>query len=209
MNVFEPPSERERLARVYADMPDAALEDLASHPSTLTDVAREVLRNEIARRALEIAFIDSSPSVRHHELVTIRRFRDLPDALLAKSVLESAEIECLLADDIIIRMNWFWSYAMGQIKARVRDADAAASDELLRMNETPPAFIEFQGIGEYDQERCPNCGSFGASHDELLRVTYLMLFLFWLFAFVPAIPFRRRGWICHSCGHRWPDNEGH
>lgn len=139
-------------------------------------------------------------------LVTIRRFRDLPDALLAKSVLESAEIECFLADDNIVSMDWFWSYAMGEIKVLVRGTDAASSDEILKLNENPPEFIEFGGVKEYAQARCPSCQSFDAWHDELLRAAYVTILLFWFFNVVPVIPFRRRGWTCHACGHRWSDD---
>jgi hypothetical protein len=146
-----------------------------------------------------------SDPVRDPKLVTIRRFRDLPDALLAKSVLESAEVECFLADDIIIRMNWLWSYAVGEIKVRVRDTDAASSDDILKLNENPPEFIDFGGIGEYVQERCPNCRSFDVHHNELTRAAYATLIFSLFFIQLLWYPLRRCGWTCHACGHRWSD----
>ncbi|HEY6466031.1 MAG TPA: hypothetical protein VIY69_08575 [Candidatus Acidoferrales bacterium] len=145
----------------------------------------------------------SSGPIRDPRLVTIRRFRDLPDALLAKSVLESAEIECFLADDIIIRMDWFWSYAVGEVKLRVRDTDVAFSDEVLKLNENPPEFIEFGGLGEYAQERCPTCRSFDVHHDELTRAAYATLISTLFLIQLLWYPLRRRGWTCHACGHRW------
>src|SRR6202020_2478284 len=39
------------------------------------------------------------------ELVTVRKFRDLPEALLAKGSLESAGIECFLADENLVRLG--------------------------------------------------------------------------------------------------------
>ena len=39
--------------------------------------------------------------------VTIRAFRDLPEALLAKGSLESAGIDCFLVDDNMVRLDWF------------------------------------------------------------------------------------------------------
>lgn len=141
----------------------------------------------------------SPPFTDYPKLVTIRRFRDVPDALLAKSVLESAEIECFLADDIVVRMNWFWSYAVGQIKVRVRDSDAAASDEILNANKKPPESIDFGAAAVYEQSRCPNCQSFDLWHDELARAAYITLLIFWFFSFIPAIPFRRTGWRCRNC----------
>lgn len=40
------------------------------------------------------------------DMVAIRRFRDLPEALLAKGSLESAGIECALTDENMVRMDW-------------------------------------------------------------------------------------------------------
>ena len=65
------------------------------------------------------------------DLLTIRQFRDLPEALLAKSVLDSAGIECFLGDDNLIRMDWLWSNLLGGIKLRVRQEDAIVASRLL------------------------------------------------------------------------------
>jgi hypothetical protein len=65
------------------------------------------------------------------DLLTIRQFRDLPQALLAKSVLDSAGIECFLGDDNLIRMDWLWSNLLGGIKLRVRQEDALVASRLL------------------------------------------------------------------------------
>jgi hypothetical protein len=40
------------------------------------------------------------------DLVTIRQFSDMSEALLAKGCLESAGIECFLADVNVTRMEW-------------------------------------------------------------------------------------------------------
>lgn len=65
------------------------------------------------------------------ELVTIGKYRDLPEALLAKGSLESAGIECFLSDDNVVRMDWFWSNLMGGVKLNVRTEDADAALEIL------------------------------------------------------------------------------
>jgi len=44
-------------------------------------------------------------------MVTVRQFRDLPEALLARDSLVSAGIEAELADDNMVRMDWFISNA--------------------------------------------------------------------------------------------------
>jgi hypothetical protein len=61
----------------------------------------------------------------------------LPEALLAKSVLDSAGIECFLGDDNLIRMDWLWSNLLGGIKLRVRQEDALVAARLLE-GEDPP-----------------------------------------------------------------------
>lgn len=73
--------------------------------------------------------------------MTIRQFRDLPEAILARGVLESAGIETFLADDNIVRMDWFISNLVGGIKLKVRKEDLEAANEVLQApvpGELPP-----------------------------------------------------------------------
>ncbi|HKV78230.1 MAG TPA: hypothetical protein VJP02_08835 [Candidatus Sulfotelmatobacter sp.] len=65
------------------------------------------------------------------ELVTIRVFRDLPEALLAKGSLDSSGIQCALMDDNMVRLDWFISNLLGGIKLKVKAEDADAADEIL------------------------------------------------------------------------------
>jgi hypothetical protein len=195
--------ERQRLARAYAAMPDVQLEDLASVAFSLTSIALDALKDEISRRGLNVVVVenasDDGPLPR---LVTIRRFRDLPDALLAKSVLESAQIECFLADEVVIRMDWLWSYALGQIKLHVRDAHASSADEVLKASAAPLERFDVPGVGEYEQPRCPNCKSLNLCHDPLTRAAYASFLssLFIAFFLLLLWPVRRFGWNCRDCG---------
>ncbi len=67
----------------------------------------------------------------NERFVVPRRFRDMPDAFLFGSILDSAETECCLADENTIRMDWFWSNFLGGIKLCVRKADADEASSLL------------------------------------------------------------------------------
>jgi len=201
--------ERQRLARTYAAMPDAQLEDLASAAFSLTSIAIDALKDEINRRGLNIVVVDVAPQHGPSpRLLTIRRFRDLPDALLAQSVLESAEIESFLADDIVIRMDWLWSYPLGEIKLRVRDGDASSGDEILKPSEKPLERFDVPGVGEYVQPRCPNCDSLDLRHDPLARAAYATFFssLFVAFFLLFFRPARRFGWECLNCG-TWAEED--
>jgi len=43
------------------------------------------------------------------QFVNLLRIRDLPLALLLKSILDSEGIECYLSDENLVRMDWLWS----------------------------------------------------------------------------------------------------
>jgi hypothetical protein len=96
-------------------MEDAELEKVAIDFLSLTEPAKGALRSEMAKRELtpadEIA-ADHAREIAESEArkpLMIRRYRDLPEAAIAKSVLDSARIDCFLADDNLVRLDWFYS----------------------------------------------------------------------------------------------------
>src|ERR1700678_254219 len=196
--------ERRRLAANYAGMTDGELQRLARHAESLTELAWDALEDEMDRRHLECGG-DSAPEPRQEmevqELVTIRQFRDLPEALLAKGSLESAGIECFLADENLVRLDWFISNFIGGIKLNVRTADEVNARQLL--DEPILEGIYVQGIGLYEQPRCPECKSLDVNFQELDRpIAYMSAFLR-----VP-MPVQRSGWHCHGCDAEWDDDSG-
>lgn len=190
---------RRRLEHEYARKTDAELKGLADAGSSLTDIAREVLRAEITRRGLSISVLDEVPSPSPAPvplLPIVRVYRDLPDALIAQSILDSAGIECFLFDENIVRLNWLWSYAVHGIQLRVADEDAADAAQLLDQ----PRLESFQvgGVGTWVEPRCPNCQSFDISFRPLIKlVAYGLLF------FQLTVPAKRPAWRCASCRHEW------
>ncbi len=193
--------ERRRLAANYAGMTDGELRRLARSAESLTELACDALEDEIDRRHLEFAD-DATPEPRQEmeirELVTIRQFRDLPEALLAKGSLESAGIECFLADENLVRLDWFISNFIGGIKLNVRVQDAGNAQKLL--DEPILEGLYVQGIGLYEQPRCPKCQSLDVNFQELDRpIAYMSAFLR-----VP-MPVQRTGWRCHACDAEWED----
>ena len=134
------------------------------------------------------------------KLVTIRKFRDLPEALLAKGSLESAGIEALLADDNVIRLDWFWSNLMGGIKLQVDPEDSEKANEFL--DQPIPEGFDVVGVGDYQQPRCPRCQSLDVGFQELDKpVAYVSAYL------GMPIPWTRRAWRCHACHAEWEENE--
>ena len=195
----DPEQERQRLAHLYSGMTPEELEKVAADGVDLTDVARETLNTEITRRGLAIA-VTEGPTVEDvfeaRDLVPIRRFRDLLEALLAKGSLEASGIECFLIDDNMVRMDWFISNLLGGVKLAVNQEDAEAANAIL--DKPMPETLDVEGFGEYEQPRCPECQSLDVSFEQLNRkVAYTSAWLG-----VP-IPLHTNAWTCRSCGHRW------
>lgn len=200
--VFTPHSDEEhkRVARVYSAMCDEELEKLAATGFDLSDEARQALEAEIGRRGLNLA-LAPPPGIDVYELndlVTLRKFRDLPEALLAKGSLESAGIESYLADDNMVRMNWFISNFLGGIKLQVHAEDVEAALQIL--NHPIPKTLEIEGMGECEQPRCPKCQSLDVGYRELDKLASYGS----AYVGVP-IPVHNKAWTCHACHNEWED----
>lgn len=193
---------RERITAIYAGMSDDELEKIAKSGDELSDIALQALESEIARRGITVA-IAPPPGFDVYELndlATLRKFRDLPEALLAKGSLESAGIQAYLADDNMIRLDWFYSNLLGGIKLKVQPEDVDAATEIL--NQPIPETIDVDGVGEYEQPKCPACGSLDVAFRELNEfVSYGSAYLG-----VP-VPIHKKAWTCHACRHEWKDAE--
>jgi putative signal transducing protein len=200
MPPINPQNEREQYARVYAGMPDLQLADLAQEAYNLTEYARQALRAELAKRGLNVPLADSphgGPLAA--KLVTIARFRDLWEADLVRIVLESANVKCFLLDENIVRLNWFYAYAMRGVKLCVADDDASDAREIFNLS--PPESFMIEGSGPYEPPRCPNCASLDLHHDELTRAAYASFFFFpWMLWISLLWRVRRKAWHCHACG---------
>ena len=226
----DPEQERARLAEHYSRQIDGLLEQVRAQAYELSEIARETLRAELARRGLSTTLAERPAVLRKRDLktgeepaatapeasvlpaegaekiriagiVTIRQFRDLPEALLAKGSLESAGIRCVLSDDNMVRMDWFYSNAIGGIKLLVDSEDAAEAEQVL--NQPIPEHFDVPDVGEYEQPRCPNCDSLDITFRELDPAAFLSLGISWLGLGVP-IPIHRRAWRCRACdGCSW------
>jgi hypothetical protein len=200
MTMLNSDEERIRIAGVYSAMSDEELDQVAQSADELSVPAYEALLAEAAKRGLKVE-ISAPPGedvLEYNAAVTVRQFRDLPDALLAKGSLESAGIEAYLVDDNMIRMDWFISNLLGGIKLKVRPEDAEAANEIL--NQPIPTMIDVEGIGTVEQPKCPQCESLDIMDRELDKpVAYLSAYV------GLPVPAQRSGWTCHACGHRWEE----
>ena len=187
MVFVDPEKERQRLTERYAELTLEQLQKIAADAPELTDMARQLLSDEISRRgatpptfdeaesvptAPEPAPVEEIQEVRPIQSGPIRpsggllrRFRDLPEALLAKTRVDSSGVECILLDTNVVRLNWFWSNFLGGVKLLV-DEDGAG-DALLILDQPIPDRFDVEGVGEYVSPHCPQCGSLDISFEEL------------------------------------------
>jgi len=196
--------ERNRVAQLYASMSDIELRDLAEEAWSLTETGKETLRAELERRGLEFELDTTDPAsleVQPRNLVALRQFRDLPDALLAKGFLESAGVESFLIDETTVRMDWLWSNLLGGVKLCVNQEDADSAAQIL--NQEIPEKFSVDGAEDFEQPRCPQCRSLDIFfEDSDKRVAYAGLLLVGF-----PIPIQRRRWKCQSCGYIWQSTD--
>jgi hypothetical protein len=199
MSTIDPERELQRLAKIYSDQTDDELLQSAQSRSAFTDIAQRALDNELQRRKLIPPATTSIDEVEFREMVTIAKFRDLPEALLAQGNLNSSGIEAVLLDDNLVRLDWLWSNAVGGIKLQVKIEDADEATEIL--NQPIPEMFEFGGAGDYRQPECPKCKSLDVTFQEIYKpVAYGSLWV------GMPLPVHLKAWKCRACGNEWDDN---
>jgi hypothetical protein len=192
----------EDLAAQYAQMSESELMELAGSYDGLVETAQVALRAEFARRGLEPPLVEEPDELEFRRLATVRRYRDLTEALVGRSLLESAGIPAWIADENFVRMDWFYSNLVGGMRLQVDERDEADARGILEV-EAPPT-IEYGAKEAYIQPTCPKCGSIeitlGDGTERGRSFVGLSLFS------IPVPP-RKAAWRCEACGARWEDTE--
>ena len=129
------------------------------------------------------------------DLVTLRKFQDFLDASLAKSSVESAGIDCFLSDAYQIGH-------VGPVNLQVRRGDL---DAALGILEQPiPESFEVEGVGNFQQPRCPACGSLDVNSEDVKSTDLNSQGVT-----APGIPSSldsaQMQWQCQTCQHEWQD----
>jgi hypothetical protein len=166
----------EQLAARYAAMSEVELLELAQDYDALTDSAKTALRAEFARRNLEPPLVEDRAEPASRDMVTVHSYRDLAEAIVARSLLEAEGIEAWVRDENLVRLDWMYSNAVGGIRLQVDARNATAADDILGQL---PTSIPFAENAEYVQPQCSQCGSSDLS-------------------LLPMIPL----WRCNGCGAR-------
>ena len=195
MNKPDPQEERTRLEQLYAGMADEELDQLLDSADELTDLARDALKAEVEKRGghVEYELEPGQGEDEHPALITIAEFRDMQEAMLACGLLKSAGIEFFLADENTVRMNWFWSNMIGNMRLMVREQDVEAAQEILKQ---PPDMAEAEP--PFEKQKCPNCGSLDIEFRGMDQG--LGMSKGWDGSRSSAA---RDLWTCNECGAQW------
>jgi len=180
-------------------MAEGELLHLAAAYDSLTGPAQAALRGEFARRGMEPPAIEDPVEFVSQRLVTVRRYRDTSEAIVARTVLESAGIFCFLRDENLVRMDWQVSNFIGGLSLQVRPEDSEAAMELL--SQPVPESIAFQAEAEFVQPHCPRCGSINITFEGRNRSAAIAA----TFMFGLPLPLGGDSWRCGTCGRRWAD----
>ena len=132
------------------------------------------------------------------EVITLWRYRDLPEALIAQNKLQAEGFDCFLADEEVIRLNWYWSNFLGGVRLCLREDDAEAALTVLAQ-EIPPEFTAEEVGEEYRQPECPTCASRDVSFENIRRGVALGA----LWAFSLPLPIPAQFWRCQDCCYEW------
>jgi hypothetical protein len=189
-----------RFAEFYQSLQDEDLLEIGEDWPSLVDEAKLALREEFARRGLPFdapALVDPAEDVEYRDLVTIRQYRDLSEAIVARGVLESAGIFCFLKDENFIRLDWQMSNLVGGIRLQVSAKDVEAAEEVLL--QPIPEAIAVPDQPLFDQPHCPRCGSMEISWERQGRKAALVS----LYLFSLPLPRGSESWRCSNCGLQW------
>ncbi len=191
------------LDQQLAEMSEPEILEFARQYDLLTDEAQQSVRSEFARRELQAPLVEEDvPAEELQGVRTLRQYRDQAEALMARSVLESAGISCFLRDENTIRMEWLWSNLMGGIRLQVAEADVEAAEAVL--SQPIPASIAVAGEPDYEQPKCPRCGSLDIGNESLDAKVGAASILLLGFP-VPSLV-ERDSWRCQACGLNWTDD---
>ena len=206
----------------FAKMSSRELLQAAQRYDQLRPDLQAAMRDEFASRGLEPPLIDDGedddpdpdapqPDPGPHKTVVVGRYRDLSEAIVTRSVLEQAGIECYLRDENTVRIDWAWSNMIGGMRLEVSEEDAADAEALL--NEPMPASFQVDNGPDFQQPSCPKCGSLDVAENntgEKVRAASALLMPVALpVALVAPLVetlSRKNVLKCMNCGCKWYDD---
>ncbi len=185
-------------------MSELELNELLADVYSLVPEARAALAAEFATRGLEFnepLLPGKDTPAEFRELVTIRRYRDLSEAIVARAVIESAGIFCFLKDENLVRLDWQVSNFIGGIRLQVSAADVESAESIL--SEPIPEEIVIPDQPGFLQPRCPRCNSTDIAWERQGRKAALAS----LYLLSIPLPRGSESWTCSKCSLKWVEDE--
>jgi hypothetical protein len=189
MDSLDQAEEWRRLKEFYARMNEGELEVVANEAYDLTDIAKPLLKDEIARRGLKIELRTErarrvvaapSSSLPKLDLAMVGTLYSAEDARTAKQFLDASSIPSYWGPDSVDSLEELKSGFDEGIDLKVQQEDRARVFAALGRLFPPPEDKEFTFV-------CPKCLS-------------------------PEIVFHdldateKFNWSCEECGHTWKDD---
>jgi hypothetical protein len=188
---------------LYRSMSEQELQEIGEDWHGLVDEARSALVSEFSRRGLSFhpPLLVEEPQTEYRNLVTLRQYRDLSEAIVARAVVESAGIYCFLKDENFVRLDWQMSNLIGGIRLQVPAADVQAAEAVL--SQPVPDSFALVDQPDFKQPRCPRCASTDIAWERRGRKAAL----FSLYLFSIPLPRGSESWHCDSCDLRWTEED--
>jgi hypothetical protein len=116
-------------------------------------------------------------------------------AYLARSKLESAGIPCVLENEYLVGLHWFYSDAVGGVTLKVPEDAAAEAAALLGEDN---GGIAEQEPDDSETSACPQCGGTDVTPLSLSKLFDALSMLFAI-----PVPVSGRRYRCRKCGNIW------
>lgn len=203
------PTEAE-LTKYFSSLEDDQLLAASAEREDLTELASNVLSDELKRRRLRSAEAAATVAPVQHlddaSIVTLRRFNSLPEAMAARGALQAANIQCFLRDENAVRTMWHLSTFLGGTRLDVLATEQEAAEAALVRVDAAEAAIPFEeGVEEYVENDyvCTKCGSLDVNR--VAPLGGLATIAGWITG-RPIQP-KDQTWICNECKNTWIDND--
>ena len=138
-------------------------------------------------------------------LVTVADYYFSTLAYLGQAKLESEGIRSFVFDEYIINVNWLYLIAIGGVKLKVRQEDAAEAVRILE-----GVYGANLGLAEQPDEGCPQCRSLSIHYETFhLRRSYVLMAISALIGpdFALFFPLFKKRWKCESCSFEWKERK--
>jgi hypothetical protein len=135
------------------------------------------------------------------ELIVLNRYDDIPEAELARGLLESEGIPAFVFGNDIVSTQWLYSMTMGGLRLMVRAQDVTKAYEILGLEPIKEEELEKEA-GVTEDIVCPKCGNNnvwrGSSSGLPELLAWVVTFIGPMIGLIPSAGFR-----CLSCGRVW------